>query len=325
MSDPAQAQLPESVIDAAIAWAVKLDYGHPTPEARAVFAQWLAADPLHALAWQRVHAMQGMRDELGALPPRLARDTLQAAQRQRRGAVRLLAWAGAAVAAGWAVREHTPWQRLLADASTATGEQKTLRLDDGSVVVLNTDSAISIDFAGPRRVIVLRRGEMLVTTGPDAGHPGDKRPFWVHTPFGALQALGTRFTVRLQNGQARVGVQQGAVELHPAHGGASHVVQAGENRGLRADGTQPAEPQGFAPDGWADGVIAGKNMRLGDLLAELARYRNGRIDCDERVAGLRVSGLFHVRDTDQVLQFLVQTQPVSVTYRTRFWVVVGGE
>ncbi|MFT4193241.1 MAG: iron dicitrate transport regulator FecR, partial [Ottowia sp.] len=57
--------------------------------------------------------------------------------------------------------------------------------------------------------------------------------------------------------------------------------------------------------------------------AEMARYRPGRIVCDPRVADLRVSGLFHIRDTDQALQFLIQTQPVSVTYLTRWWVMVG--
>ena len=76
-------------------------------------------------------------------------------------------------------------------------------------------------------------------------------------------------------------------------------------------------------DAWANGVIAGKDMRLADLLAELARYRPGHITCDPRVAGLRVSGLYHVKDTDQALQFLLQTQPVSVVYTTRFWVSVG--
>jgi transmembrane sensor len=40
------------------------------------------------------------------------------------------------------------------------------------------------------------------------------------------------------------------------------------------------------------------------------------------VADLRVSGIYHVRDTDQALRFLAQTQPVRVTYHTRFWVVV---
>lgn len=330
---PAPERLPESVIEAAITWAVRVDYNTPDTEARRAFERWLKADPLHGLAWERVHAMKGFQTELGGLSPRLALNVLQTAQHQRangnltrRKLMKLLSLAGIAVTAGWIAREHTPWQRLLADASTGIGEQKTLRLEDGTVIVLNTDSAVTTDLAGPRRLVVLHRGEILVTTGVDVdatARLGFRRPFWVYTPFGRMQALGTRFVVRLDEQRARVSVQEGAVALHPEGGGESALVRPGESRWLMADGTQPAELKGFAADGWAEGVVAGKDILLKDLLAELSRYRPGRIVCDARVADLRLSGLFHVKDIDRALQFLVQTQPVSVDYRTRFWVSVG--
>jgi transmembrane sensor len=314
--------LPPRVVDEAIAWAVKLDFGTPTPRARAAFERWLQAAPVHASAWERV---QSLRGDFAAVPPALALGTLHAAdaQRQRRRqGLRLLGLAGMAVAAGWTVREHAPWQRLLADASTGVGEQRTLRLDDGTTVVLNTDTALSSALSPELRTLKLHRGEILVTTGADAGAPA-RRPFWVQTPFGALQALGTRFVVRLEPGRARISVQEGAVQMHPAEDTASRMARPGDAWWLGATGAQPAPPLGFDADGWADGVVAGQGMRLADLLAELERYRHGRIVCDERVAGLRVSGVYHVRDTDQALQFLLQTQPVEVVYRTRLWVAVG--
>jgi transmembrane sensor len=332
-SSPDAGELPDSLIDAAIGWAVRLNYSQPTAKDQHDFEQWLRSDPLHGVAWQRMNDLKGFKSDLGALPPALARDALNAAQalrdgraNSRRAALKLFSLLGIAVATGWLAREHLPWQRVLADASTGVGEQKTLRLDDGSVIVLNTDSAIGIDLSGGSRLIALRRGEILVTTGPDveaAARLGGKRPFWVSTPFGRMQALGTRFTVRLDEERARISVQEGAVALHPAGGGTSVVVPAGQSRWLLAGGTQPAESQGFGADDWAEGVIAGKNIRLQDLLAEMERYRPGRIVCDPRVAELRLSGTFHVNDTDRALQFLMQTQPVSVTYRTRWWVMVG--
>lgn len=324
-SSDALLRLPEDIIDTAITWAVKLNYGDPAADVRSAFERWLRTDPVHALAWQRIDSL---KQPFASFPPKLLRDTLAAADAKReqrllsrRRAVKLLSFAGLALGVGWVVRDQTPWQRLLADASTATGEQKTLHLADGTVIVLNTDSAVSTDLAGERRLVMLCRGEMLVTTGSDADAPA-QRPFWVYTPFGKLRAVGTRFTVRLGN-RALVSVQDGAVELHPAGGGASHVVHAGESRWLSDDGSEPADLEGFEADSWADGIIAGKNIRLADLLDELSRYRTGRITYSERVADLRVSGLFHIRNTDRTLQFLVQTLPISVTYRTRFWVSVG--
>ncbi|ENO99044.1 transmembrane sensor [Thauera phenylacetica B4P] len=338
--------MPDEMVDAAIAWSVKLDYNRATDATRQAFEQWLRADPLHVLAWSRIGTLRG---DLAQLPTRLALDTLQAVEAQResahksthherRQALKLLSLSGLVLGLGWAARDHAPWQRLLADASTSVGEQKTLHLADGTVLVLNTDSAVSTDVEGERRLIVLRRGEIMVTTGADAGTDAgasgrgaaakrSSRPFWVHTPFGRMQALGTRFVVRLEPDRARVSVQEGAVALHPdnpaAEVGDPAIVHAGESRWLSEAGSAPAQSLGFEADAWAEGVVAGRNIRLGDLVAELGRYRSGRVTCDDRVAGLRVSGVFHIRDTDQALRFLAQTQPVSVAYRTRWWVTVG--
>ena len=316
---PPQESIPAKVVDAAIAWAVRLDYNTPSSEAVQAFQQWLQADPHHRLAWQRVASL---RSDFAAVPTQLARETLQAAeaQRSRRGALKLVGVAGTALAAGWLAREHTPWQRLVADTSTAAGEQRTVSLADGTSVMLNTDSAIRVDLSGERRVIGLLRGEILVATG------ADHRPFWVYTAFGTLQALGTRFVVRLGKERARVSVQEGAVALHPlsnpADGGTA-IVRAGGSWWLSEAAAVSAEPYVFDPHAWSDAVIAGKNMRLADFLAELSRYRAGRIVCDERVADMRLSGVYQVRDTDGALRFLAQTQPLQVTYRSRLLVMVG--
>jgi len=337
---PGPDHLPDAIVDAAISWSIKLDYNHATSTTQQAFEHWLRAAPLHQQAWDRVSSL---RSDFTQMPPKLALDTLQVIETKRqnlklsrRHAMRLLSLAGLTVSIGWLVRDNTPWQRMLADASTATGEQKTLHLADGTVIVLNTDSAISTDLSGERRLVVLRRGEIMVTTGSDAtwqmaqrAQAAPQRGFWVDTPHGRMQALGTRFVVRLDTQATRISVQEGAVALYPADatpaGSSPVIVHPGESRWLMNSGTALAEALGFEDDAFADGVIAGKNIRLGDLITELSRYRTGRIVCDTRVADLRVSGVFHIKNTDQALQFLVQTQPVSVIYRTRFWVTVGPE
>ena len=268
-------RLPDAVIDAAVGWAVRINHSQPSDAQREAFQRWLQAAPLHCLAWERVNGLKGFPSELQALPPRLALDTLQGAQalrqqRQamgRRHATKLLAMAGVAVGAGWLARDQAPWQRLLADASTGVGEQDTLRLADGSVVVLNTDSAVSVDLSGDRRLIALRRGEILITTGSGI-REGDARPFWVHTPFGRLQALGTRFTVRLHEGHASVSVQDGAVQLYPAGGAAPvtvHAARRGHAAGKRT-GLHPenagCHAEGAAEVAGAGGPLTGPGLRV---------------------------------------------------------------
>jgi transmembrane sensor len=313
---------------------VKLDFNVPNIETQRAFEHWLEAAPLHAVAWRR---MQALKNDFATLPPLLALDALQAADQrrkvgvgalQRRQLLKLMTVAGSGVALSWGAREITPWQRLFADASTLVGEQRKLQLADGTAVMLNTDTAIGTDFNGARRLIRLRRGEILITTGGDA-NSANPRPFWVQTPFGTMRALGTRFAVRLEAEQARISVEQGAMQMYPSgrdntlENTAGTVARAGESWWLSANSAAPARMLGFDPIGWADGVIAAKNMRLVDLLAELARYRRGRIVCDARIAEQRVSGIYHIRDTDRALQFLAQTQVLRITYRTRFWVEIG--
>ena len=53
------------------------------------------------------------------------------------------------------------------------------------------------------------------------------------------------------------------------------------------------------------------------------RYRPGLLRCDPAVAPLRVSGAFQLHDTDAVLAALPATLPVSVRYRTSYWVTIG--
>lgn len=321
--------VPPRIVDQAIDWMVKLDFSEADPSARTRFEAWIAADPMHALAWQRVRAV---RDDFARMPGSLALQTLQSADARRgirgmkrRQAVKVLSFAGVSLVAAAGVRELAPWPRMLADMSTGTGEQRTVRLGDGTVVILNTDTAIDVDFSAGRRLVTLRRGEILIGTGRDdvAAHGIPTRPFWVQTPSGSLRALGTRFLVRSEAAHVRVSVQEGAVELVPATSGAQRVARAGSDWWLGSDGSVPAPPLPFEATGWADGVISGNGMRLGDVLAELERYRRGRIVCDPRVADLRISGSYRVQDTDQVLRFLAQTQPVTLTYRTRWWVAVG--
>ncbi len=63
-------------------------------------------------------------------------------------------------------------------------------------------------------------------------------------------------------------------------------------------------------------------MRLADFLAEVSRYRNGRLACSEAIADLRLSGVYRLDDTDKLLELLTRTLPVEVHYRTRWWVTV---
>ncbi|WP_233149303.1 FecR domain-containing protein [Herbaspirillum camelliae] len=314
----------------AVDWALKVQFNQPNDDTRIAFERWLQADPANAAAWKRVSSVQA---NFKNLPTGVAKGVLDAVEKSRTGsrasrrtALKLLLLTAVVGPTAWVINRETPWQRLIASESTSVGEIRTIHLDDGTAVTLNTDTAISVAFEEHRREIHIHRGEILVSTGMDAaftsqGQP--KRPFWVATKFGMLQALGTRFIVRLDDDRARVSLQEGAIELTPATGGDVIRVAPGQTWWLYKDRGVLAEASGIGISEWADGLIVANDARLDDLAAEIARYRRGVISCDQDIAGLRVSGLYHLGDTDKTLRFLATTQPVEVRYMTRYWVRIA--
>lgn len=191
--------------------------------------RWRAASPEHEAAWQRIEAMGR---QMAGIPTPLARAALAApGSARRRRAVQALAVLLVSGAGSAAVVRSQAWRGWMADQVAAVGEQRQLPLPDGGSVVLNTGSALNVRYGPEQRVLELVRGEILVQTAPDYQH----RPFIVQTAMGAVQALGTRFTVRERASGVDVGVLQGAVQLRPVH--APHAAQrigAGEQGRLTA-------------------------------------------------------------------------------------------
>ncbi|MBZ8142024.1 iron dicitrate transport regulator FecR [Rubrivivax gelatinosus] len=246
---------------------------------RRAWQAWLAQSPLHARAWAHIAG-------LGAL---------------------LLAgreWplpAGiAAIGAAW---------------RTGTGEQREIVLDDGSRVWLNTGSALDAEFAADRRRLLLHAGEILVETAADRF----RRPFWVDTADGRMQALGTRFAVCLSAGRTRLDVFDGVVLVRNQAGA---VLQVPAGRGAVFDAASlgrlaAADP---AREAWSRGLVVADGITLAELAAELARYRRGHLGVAPAVAGLKVVGVFPAQQPDRALAMLEAALPLRVQRTLPWWV-----
>jgi transmembrane sensor len=311
-----------AVLDQAAHWFVRLASGQASTQDHHALLQWRDADPEHERAWQR---LQGVEQKLrgGALPAPVARAALGAVDLGRRRTLKTLAVAGAALgsAALWQ-REQGLWQRWTADYRSGVGERREVLLADGTRLLLNTDTAVDVRFDAALRRLVLRSGELRITTGHDAQNRG----FVVATRDGTLRPLGTRFTVRRLDDeqQTRLAVSEGAVEVRPGNATAAPlVVQAGQRTVFSATGAAPPSALDEAAGSWTDGILTAERMRLQDFLAELERYRPGRLHCDPAVAELRLTGAYPLADTDRILAALQQTLPVRVRYYTRYWVSVA--
>jgi transmembrane sensor len=211
-----------------------------------------------------------------------------------------------------------PLDYWLADQRTATGEQRTVRLADGTVLNLNTHSAVDVRFDEKRRLIVLQEGEILVETGH-----GDARPFIVETREGSMRALGTRFLVKREDEGTRLSVLQSAVAAHTQFNPEEQILREGQQVLLRSDGLGSIVALNPGADAWTRGMLVVDNARLGDLVHELGRYRRGHLGVAPEVADLRITGSFPLHDTDKALNALLPTLPVQIEQHTQYWVTVA--
>ena len=318
----AAAAIREDVQQQAAEWLTVLMSDEASEAEHAAWQRWRGADPEHERAWQHIDAVSRRFNGLhrSAAAQALAGTQQQAVNGKRR---QLLAWLGVAAGGGMLAAQTGTWdgvRALRADYRTATGERREVVLDDGSVLSLNTGSAVNVRFDDKRRLIELLAGEILVSSGHGAGSAA---PLVVATREGLVRALGTRFVVRQQDGVSTVEVFESAVEIRPRDSaGAPLLLAAG--RGVAFSRHAPDAPHAIDAyaDAWSRGQLIVDDVTLGDFLADLARYRPGVIDCAPAVAQLRLSGVFPLADTQRILNMLPNSLPVQVRSRTRYWVTV---
>ena len=316
------APIAPAVLQRAAEWMARLWAEDASAADADACAAWRAAHPEHERAWAR---LQRFARQFEALPRDVARNALATAPRHaagRRRALQLLGLIAAGGGTALLAHESGLWQRAASDYRTSVGETRAIVLADGTQVVLDTASAIDVRYGANERRIVLRAGAILVTSAHETAPV--YRPLLVATPQGTATALGTRFSVRVDDGESRVAVFQGAVALQPMQDGAPSLhLQAGQQAGYTRLEVQDVTNVENSAAAWADGSLVAERMRLDDLLAELGRYRHGVLRCDEAIAGLRVTGVYSLRDTDRSLANLAASLPVQLVYRTRYWVSVG--
>jgi len=316
------AQLEDGVTAAARDWVVRLASKDITADDLQAFKAWLAEAPAHREAFETErrfwHDLEGLRAAAAPEEPRPL-----PAPRTRRRPLRLVL--GGALAACLALfLAMDPLEvALLADHETAVGAQQRVALPDGSAVLLNTDSAIRIAFAAGERRIDLLKGEAFFEVAPDTA-----RPFRVAAGGGVTEAVGTAFVVRADDGGAAVAVTHGrvavrspdsavqatAVLLRP--GEATHYADGGAPQPARK-----ARAAELAP--WRRGTIRIDGLPLDQALAELDRYRPGRILLLADTARLRaVSGAFDIDGIDAAIAGLAATQGLTVTEITDYLVIL---
>lgn len=294
---------------AALAWLARKHSGNWNAADERAHAAWLAADPVHPIAW--FHA-QATWDKLAELRP-LATAELRAARHKRNAMPRWqigLALAGiCALAVGLVVTQFPGSFSDKQTWQTAHGEQRTVMLADGSSVELNTASKIEIDYSLACRCLRLLDGEALFK----ASH-GDLRGFEVKVGRGIVRDIGTEFWIREEPARTAVAVLEGAVEVSPRPGAAFTRMDEGDRFAWNDDGQHLEAIDSPLADliAWRNGNLIFRDAPLTEVLTEFARYHNVNIEMDSRMADYRLSGRFASSDLDGLLRLIQSAYPINV-------------
>lgn len=327
-SQPRPEAEPNEMERVAAEWALRLSQGFSADDEREL-TRWLAEDPRHAQLLAEMEETSRLLDGLKFQIPAptaasAAVPSVAPAPRRRWG--RLVAGLAAAIAIGLGAWQFTAWREMqyVTTASTRLGEFRRLDLPDGSVVKLNTNTAVEISYDRDERRVRLLSGEAYFAV---AKNPA--RPFIVQAGRIAVRAVGTAFDVRLRREELNVLVTEGKVRVSgddtPAataseeHGSLGPVLTVGHLARVPLDQDHAPTPGGMVVTpleartirntlAWRDGRLEFFDLPLGEVVAEFNRYnRNQIVITDPALAAQRFGGAFASQQAEPFLELLEQS------------------
>lgn len=288
-----------------------------TPAQQCELDTWVAADRRHhgayiraRAAWQdtdRVVALAAGDSELTQGSETAAAIPVEVVQvewtRKRGSPVRMGLWAAGiamlAVAGALLWQVKSPPGRVYA---SEIGEVRNIELPDGSRLVLNTDTSATVHFKEMQRDISLKRGEALFKVARDAS-----RPFIVRANNVLVRAVGTEFTVRIDDTRTDVIVTEGAVDVTRIDGSGSQTIQrvTANHRVMLASQESRPDVEAISSQtltrelAWRKGLAAFAGEPLSEAVTEINRYSRHRIYVDDpELAARPVVGIFHANDAE---------------------------
>lgn len=270
----------------AAAWLVRLQAAPREPAVEASFRAWLSGGDDRVDAFSRATEIW---EALGGVAPTWAQT--EGRRKRRRGMAASAAAACMVILGAWFVVNLPPIYR------TAVGEQRVVRLNDGSAVTLNTASRIDVHFSDARRVVELERGEAYFDVARDTG-----RPFVVEAGGEQVKALGTTFIVRRNPNDVEVTLLSGIVDVSRddgAGGGGPVTLSPGQRlRTGKSGGARIDRPQLEQVAAWRHGELLLDDTPLAEAVAEMNRYSRRPIVLETAPpADIHISGVLKVGDS----------------------------
>lgn len=337
-----------TVADEAAEWLATLSDCNCTVDERRAFASWLQRSTLHVDEFLRISTLsRGLSgpnrlprtdiDELVASAKadiatggRVTQVAPRAASRApsrhpRNGWPLAVSWRLVATCAllvtvlGLAGTFRAQWLDRTHTYSTSLGELRSITLEDGSIVELNTQSSVRTRFSTTERRVELLSGEAVFRV---AKQPA--RPFRVVAGAAQIVAVGTAFNVYAQSARTIVTVLEGRVRVEGRSQDLARGEQAIIDPQARIKTAMLADPQQVTS--WTQRRLVFDETSLTEAAAEFARYnaRTIRI-ADAQLGQMHITGFFDATDPASLVQFVEAYGHVTVQTDRHGWTLTRAE
>lgn len=311
--------IPIEISQQATEWYVRLQADGVSEQDFSEFQVWLKQDQRHQRAWQ---CLEQFGLSLTNIKHPLLHQAIAVIEQKEKKlqlySLKSIIWVlvfGTGVFSLYQVEHQQLWQQWQADYKTRVGEQMQLKLADGSQITLNTNTAINVNYNASERKIELIKGEIQIDVRQDIHH----RQFWVQSRDGIMQDVGTRFNIRQNAHSTVLAVTEGEVQVTTHKSKEKANIQANQQVSFSKQSIQNIEPLHSKYRSWPNGTLNVYKMPLTEFVLELDRYHHGKLRYDHNIAGLEVSGVFPIQDSEKVLHSLEQQLPIKVESEFYHW------
>lgn len=296
----------------AIEWLVKLNRDTVPPELEAEFMAWLQSSPAHQAAYIRAEQLW----QRGEVLQKLA----QTAAQQPEKANFYFGWQGLSACAAILIVCLCIWllpsaQQEILHFQTAKGQQLHIDLNDGSKVLLNTNSALDVAYTSSQRTVSLLQGEAFFNVAKDT-----KRPFDVETHQGTVRVVGTRFAVQHTEADTVITVLEGKVALGDKSDSSTFeqaVLLSPNQQTTFAETKLGLKPKAVDAEknlSWRKQHLVFRGQPLRDVVEELNRYSNTVIVLgDASLANKNVTAVIQLGEKGVTAETLGSALQLNVT------------
>jgi len=297
-------------------WLVRKEEPGWTAEDQAELDAWLSEEMAHKAAFWRAEYGWQEADRIRSLGPN---DDYEEPVFRRS----IVQWwpvlAAASLVAAIGIGSFTPAPKQLQQAryETPVGGHRIVPLTDGSKVELNTATKIRTAVADDTREIWLDSGEAFFEVAHRNG-----QPFVVHAGKQTVTVLGTKFSVRRDQGRLSVNVLEGRVRVDNSDGKASGaaIVTAGDfavTRGSSILVVSKSEEHVESALAWRDGMLNFDQASLSEVIAEFNRYNRKPIVLGDPETGrITIGGTFRASNVDAFVRLLRDAYGLKVEENT---------